>query len=133
MSNSIGLKSMQRQLPCCLEHRLQRAHAMLSLSEVVPCYESRVIKAWLNCLESERIVAGAAIGSIASIFDVSVVNGRRWRLDRRSQVGSTKEGSRDDTRARAMHAASRRRPKAICQFSARVSSGKTLFHTCHLL
>ena len=65
---------------------------MLSLSEVVPCCESRVIKVWLNCLESERVLAGAAIGSIASIFDVSMVNGRRWRLDRRSQVGSTEGG-----------------------------------------
>ena len=50
------------------------AHAMLSLSEV-PCYESSVMKAWLNCLESERVSAGAAIGSIASIFDVSMVGG----------------------------------------------------------
>ena len=37
---------------------------MLSLSEV-PCCESSVTKAWLTCLESERVSAGAAIGSIA--------------------------------------------------------------------
>ena len=65
------------------------AHAMLSLSEV-PCYESSVMKAWLNCLESERVSAGAAIGSIASIFDVSMVGGgghRGTRPDRSEPRG----------------------------------------------
>ncbi len=45
------------------------AHAMLSLSEVC---ESSVMKVWLNCLEIARASAGAAIGSIASNFDVSM-------------------------------------------------------------
>ena len=62
------------------------AHAMLSLSEV-PCCESSVMKAWLNCHPRER--AGERRRRhwfhCASIFDVSMVGGgghraRFWLL-----------------------------------------------------
>ena len=45
---------------------------MLSLSGL-PCCKSSVMKAWMNCLESARVSAAAATGSIGSIFDVSMV------------------------------------------------------------
>jgi hypothetical protein len=47
---------------------------MLSLSEVPYC-ESAVMKTRLNCHESAQMSAAAAIGSIGSIFDVSMARG----------------------------------------------------------
>ena len=64
--------------PCCFEHQLHAVHATLSLSEVPGC-ESSMMKAWLSCLESARMSVGAAIGSMASIFDVFMVGGGRQR------------------------------------------------------
>ena len=75
MINSTGLTFVQQQLPRCLERQLQRS-VMLSLNGL-PCCESSVMKAWLNCLESARVSAAAATGSIGSIFDVSMVRGGR--------------------------------------------------------
>ena len=49
---------------------------MLSLNGL-PCCESSVMKVRLNCLESAQVSAAAAIGSIGSIFDVSMVRGGR--------------------------------------------------------
>ena len=71
----------------CLKQAPTAAHAMLSLSEV-PCCESSVMKAWLDCLESARMSAAAATGSIASIFDVSMVGrGRQERPSSREKEG----------------------------------------------
>ena len=79
-SNSISLKSVQRQLHVASSTNCMPCmrHATLSLSEVPGC-ESSMMKAWLSCLESARMSVGAAIGSMASIFDVFMVGGGRQR------------------------------------------------------
>ena len=63
----------------CLERQLKH-RVMLSLSGL-PCCKSSVIKACMNCLESARMNANAATGSIGSTFDVSMVGGARRRKE----------------------------------------------------
>ena len=68
------------------------AHAMLSLNEEL-CCKSRVMKAWLNCLESARASIAAATGAIASIFDVSMVGGAAKRGRSEPRGVDRKQGS----------------------------------------
>ena len=70
--NWLDLRAATASTLGCLKRQVQ-CSVMLSLNGL-PCCESSVMKASLNCLESARVSA-AATGSIGSIFDVSM--GRR--------------------------------------------------------
>ena len=74
----------------CLERQLKH-RVMLSLSGL-PCCKSSVIKACMNCLESARMNANAATGSIGSIFDASMARGGRQQ---RPTAAELRRGSRE--------------------------------------